>query len=285
MLLGTGHMFLMASQQMLTVRCANAAGRDIAFGHFMVAISVGQGLGPFIVGQIGGGVTVPATGPLFFLGLVTAVLCLAVSFAIRPDRHHRAHHEMGTPSRCASCCGGRGCFAIIAASIVTVTAGDLLVIYLPLLGTERSIEAHHIGMLLSGALALGAGGARLLCPTDFHGRTVAADAVEHLHRVGRLRAAGGAVAARDVCGDGVDRGRTWYRLDLDAVRHRRGGTSGGRGTAMTLRITGNRIGLVCMPIVAGLVAAATGAAGILFLTALTLATSAVALKRSQPRSG
>ena len=42
-----------------------------------------------------------------------------------------------------------------------------------------------------------------------------------------------------------------------------------RGTAMTLRITGNRIGLVCMPIVAGLVAAATGAAGILFLTALT----------------
>jgi MFS family permease len=58
-----------------------------------------------------------------------------------------------------------------------------------------------------------------------------------------------------------------------------------RGTAMTLRITGNRIGLVCMPIVAGLVAAATGAAGILFLTALTLATSAVALKRSQPRSG
>ncbi len=54
---------------------------------------------------------------------------------------------------------------------------------------------------------------------------------------------------------------------------------------MTLRITGNRIGLVCMPFVAGLVAAATGVAGILFLTALTLATSAVALKRSQPRSG
>ena len=57
-----------------------------------------------------------------------------------------------------------------------------------------------------------------------------------------------------------------------------------RGTAMTLRITGNRIGLVCMPFVAGLVAAAAGAAGILFLTALTLATSAVALKRSEPRS-
>ena len=31
-LLGTAHMFLMASQQMLTVRCANCRGRDDAFG-------------------------------------------------------------------------------------------------------------------------------------------------------------------------------------------------------------------------------------------------------------
>ena len=67
MVLGTGHMFLMASQQMLTVRCATAWGY-VAFGHFMVAISIGQGLGPFIVGWIGGGATVPATGPLFLLG-------------------------------------------------------------------------------------------------------------------------------------------------------------------------------------------------------------------------
>ena len=55
-LLGTGHMFLMAAQQMLTVRSANFTGRDVAFGHFMVAVSVGQGLGPFIVGLMGGSV-------------------------------------------------------------------------------------------------------------------------------------------------------------------------------------------------------------------------------------
>src|SRR5262245_42604413 len=42
--LGTGHMFLMAAQQMLTVRCATAKGRDSAFGNFMVAVSIGQGL-------------------------------------------------------------------------------------------------------------------------------------------------------------------------------------------------------------------------------------------------
>ena len=38
--------------------------------------------------------------------------------------------------------------AVLIASVVTVTAGDLLVIYLPLLGAERRIDASHIGNLL-----------------------------------------------------------------------------------------------------------------------------------------
>src|SRR5262249_35486745 len=51
-----------------------------------------------------------------------------------------------------------------------------------------------------------------------------------------------------------------------------------RGTAMTLRITGNRIGLVVMPFAAGLIAAITGVAGILVLTALSLPARASATR-------
>ncbi len=58
-----------------------------------------------------------------------------------------------------------------------------------------------------------------------------------------------------------------------------------RGTAMSLRITGNRIGLVLMPFVAGLVAAGTGVLGIFMLNALTLAICAVALQRGPRPSG
>ena len=55
---------------------------------------------------------------------------------------------------------------------------------------------------------------------------------------------------------------------------------------MSLRITGNRIGLVLMPFVAGVVAAGTGVIGIFLLNALTLATCAVALQRTPaPRGG
>jgi len=53
-----------------------------------------------------------------------------------------------------------------------------------------------------------------------------------------------------------------------------------RATAMTLRITGNRLGLVLMPLVAGGIAAATGVAGILLLTAGSLAACAFGMRAS-----
>ncbi len=93
--LGFGHMFCMASHQMLAVRCANMRGRESAFGHYMVAVSTGQGLGPFIVGWLGGSATVPATGYLFGIGAIAAVLCLAVALTLRPAPRPAAHASDG----------------------------------------------------------------------------------------------------------------------------------------------------------------------------------------------
>src|SRR5262249_39217648 len=83
-LLGTRHMFLMAAQQMLCVRSAGGRGGEIASGHYMVAVSIGQGLGPFLVGWVGGGVTVPATPPLFTVGVITAAIAMGVALTVRP---------------------------------------------------------------------------------------------------------------------------------------------------------------------------------------------------------
>jgi hypothetical protein len=46
-----------------------------------------------------------------------------------------------------------------------------------------------------------------------------------------------------------------------------------RATVMSMRISGNRIGQVTLPLIAGVVASATGAAGVLVLIALSLAAS------------
>jgi predicted MFS family arabinose efflux permease len=279
-LLGTGHMFLMASQQMLTVRSATPAGRESSFGNFMVAISLGQGLGPYLVGWIGGAVTVPETGPLFLVGLIGSVLCLIVAFVLRPaprgqDREaHRKTVPLGALLRLP------GMLAMLMASVVTVTSGDLLVIYLPLLGAERNIDASHIGMLLLVRSIAG------LVSRLFYARLV--------FEVGRLRlalistciAAAAFVllmvpmlpvmyVAAVAVGAGLGIALTLTISGVVEVA-----PPEARGTAMTLRITGNRIGLMCMPLAAGFVAAATGAGGILAIIALSLTGSAVAMQRS-----
>src|SRR5204863_6831185 len=55
------------------------------------------------------------------------------------------------------------------------------------------------------------------------------------------------------------------------------------GTALTLRMTGNRIGQIVFPALAGLLAAATGVASILFALGVGLAASGIAAAVRQPK--
>ena len=50
-----------------------------------------------------------------------------------------------------------------------------------------------------------------------------------------------------------------------------------RATAVSLRITGNRLGQVTLPFVASILAAATGAPGVLTVVGVSLALSAVSV--------
>jgi MFS family permease len=285
-ILGTGHMFLMAAQQMLTLRCASPRKRESAFGYFMVSISIGQGLGPFIVGWVGRGATVPPTGQLFVIGIVAAVLCLACALAIRPPPRAARNKEAAKLVPVGALLRLPGLLPVLLASVVTVTAGDLLLIYLPLLGAERQVDASHIGFLLltksMASLVARAGYARLIytvgrMPLTLSSTFVAAGAFA-LMAVPSLPVM---YVASVAIGLGLGIAST---LTLSGVADVAPAES--RGTAMTLRITGNRIGLVLMPMVAGLVASGTGVLGIFFLNALTLSACAIAVQRSpRPHGG
>jgi hypothetical protein len=54
------------------------------------------------------------------------------------------------------------------------------------------------------------------------------------------------------------------------------------GTALTLRMTGNRVGQIVFPALAGVLAAATGVGGILLALGFGLAASGIAMAMSQP---
>jgi len=282
-LLGSGHMFLMAAQQMLCVRSASERGREIAFGHYMVAVSIGQGLGPLLVGWIGGGVTVPATPPLFTAGVITAVLCMGVALTVRPAARQIKTAD-GPTVPLGDLLRRPGMAAVLAASVVTVTASDLLVIYLPLVGAERNIEASHIGLLLTvrslAALVARVFYARLIqavgrLPLTLVSTLVGAAAFA-LMAVPSLPVMYAASVAIGI-GLGIAATLTISGIVLVAPPE-------ARATAMTIRITGNRLGLVLMPLVAGLIAAATGGAGILLLLAGSLTACALGMRASRAPS-
>ncbi|MEA3069910.1 MAG: hypothetical protein QOD29_1356, partial [Alphaproteobacteria bacterium] len=148
-LLGFGHMFCMAGHQMLAVRAGGPLTRESVLGYYMVAASLGQGFGPFMVGWMGGSAALPPTHELFAVSLLTAGASVMLALLIRPQRKRAEHQDRAELVSISELLKMRGFPAVMVSSVVTITALDLLVIYLPLLGAERQIDANHIGLLLT----------------------------------------------------------------------------------------------------------------------------------------
>lgn len=278
-LLGVGHLFLMSSQQMLCVRCGGTHRMEQVVGNYMVAGAIGQGLGPYIVGWAGGSATIPPTRFLFMVALGFAIASLAVSSLMRhsPDARQKGTGKDVVPV--STLLQTPGLKAVLLASVLLVTATDLLVIYLPVLGAERSIDVRDIGVLLTvralSSMVARAFFARMIfaigrVPLLLASIAVAAVAIFCLALPLPLWVLYIAIAASGFAlGIGTVLGVTFV-VDLTPAH--------AHGTANSLRIIGNRLGQVSMPFAAGLVAAATGVGGILMVMAGSLIASGVAVK-------
>jgi hypothetical protein len=148
-LLGISHILIMASQQMLCVRCTGPRGRDAAFGNYVIASAVGQGLGPYLVAWVGGSATLPPTGRLFMIGLIVSFASLATAATIRPAPDHLTRQKSKEVVPLRALLRQRGLMAYLVASVITMAAQDLVTIYLPLLGAEKNINVRDIGSLLT----------------------------------------------------------------------------------------------------------------------------------------
>jgi predicted MFS family arabinose efflux permease len=276
--LGIGNLFAIVSQQILCVRCSRMHSRESVFGNYMVACAVGQGLGPLIVGWSGGDATVPPTQFLFGTGLAAAVVALGFAFAIRPARHRGANHGGKDVTPVRELLRLPGLWPVMLASVITVTAADLIVIYLPLLGAERAIDVNAIGGLLT-ARAVASMVARLmysrlivicgrvpLMVASLVGGAIAFGCLAIPMPVALL------YAATASTGFSIGIATTITITTIVAMT-----TAGTRGTANSLRVTGNRIAQVGVPFGASLVAAVAGAGGIFVIIAATLVASGAAV--------
>jgi len=278
-LFGVGHLFLMASHQMLCVRAAGDHNRDSVFGNFLMMTGVGQGLGPFIVGWVGGEARVPDTGFLFSIGIGVGLAAFVVSLCLPPARDVVAKKRDAAPMSVGKLLRIPGFFTVLTASVVTMSAQDLVVLYLPLLGVERGLGVGEVGIILTirsiAAVVSRIGYAKMVMV------------------IGRVRltflsmALGGAAfvtlampvpvlvlqIAAAVLGVGLGIATA---LSLTSVVEL--APADVRGTALSLRITGNRIGQASMPFLGSLLAASAGASGVLALTGFALAASGLAVQ-------
>ena len=283
-MIGSGHTMLMASQQMLCVRAAKTSrSRESVFGNYMVAGAIGQALGPYIVGWAGGAATVPPTQLLFMIVCGGAVLSLLVALTIRPnpEKPKRALDEKPVPI--AELLRVPGLIPVVAAGVIMISAMDIILIYVPLLGTERGIDVKDIGLLLT-VRAGSAMVARL-----FYARLVEGVGRFPLMIVSTSFAAAsfGALAVpvplfwmyiiMAVMGFAFGIATT---LSITIVIHLTEARA--RGTANTLRIMGNRLGQFAIPFGSGLVATAVGLSGLLGGIAVAILASATAIYWKRP---
>jgi len=277
--LGTGHLLSVVGQQAAVANTAGPGRFDTAFGYYTFAASLGQAAGPALITLLGGGGALPDTRPIFATATVLGVVLLACTAFLRMPARPRlggkeASGGMGTLLRLP------GLLRALLISCVVLSAVDITLVYLPALGADRGLAAGVIGLLLT-LRAVASMSSRL-----FLGRLVRWIGRRRLMIVSvALSAVSMAVVALPLptvalagvvvlLGLGLGVGQPLTMSWLAEVA-----PAGLRGRAMSLRLTGNRLGQVLIPSAVGLVAAGVGAAGVLAATAGALAVVGVAARR------
>jgi MFS family permease len=283
--LGLGHLALTLAGQSLIARQSGDALHDRDFGLYAAAASAGQLIGPALAAIALGaaGRSLEDATTLGFL-VAAGLMALAIPTSLGTDRLGRAGRprewEEGRPLRVWELVGARGVPAGMFASLAILATVDVLTAFLPVLGTQRGIPPAVIGGLLS-----------LRAATSILSRVLIPWMVGRLGRVRLLAAsaAGSALltAALPLAGDavalavllaaagfllGIGQPLTMSMV-VQAV------PEGTRGTALAIRLTGNRFGQVATPAAAGLVAGAAGVSAAFFMLGGLLGLAAVAVVR------
>jgi MFS family permease len=263
--------------------------RDRRFGGFAVAQSLGQLIGPAVAGWLAATASGPPNTDLVYMiaGLAAAIAALiGVTLALDRGRPIRVadDREVDEPLRRAF----RRVLAVpsmgqaMLAGVAVVVSINVLIAYLPAYGEAEGISVQVVGMLLALRAAASMASRVLMGPMRRRiGRrnllilcmvapAVALLAVSLESNFALL------VLAMIVTGYGLGLGQplTLAWIAGQAPRDL-------RGTAVAVRMAGNRLGQFAIPATLGLIAGFAGVTGVFWSLGIFLAVSA-ALVRTGP---
>jgi MFS family permease len=282
-LLGLGHLALMLAAQSLIAQQSENSRHDRDFGLMAAAVSLGQLIGPALGGLVlsadTAGSLEGATTRAFLVAAGLSILVLPACWGTSTAEERRGRRRPdGQPMSARDIVRAPGVPAGMFASVTILAAVDIVTAYLPVIGERLGIGPAVVGALLS-LRAIASILSRLLIPWMVRAlgrvRLIAVSAAGSALAMAALPMPDGTVALAAVLVVagfflGIGQPLT-MSLIVQAV------PDDSRGTALAIRLTGNRVGQVATPAAAGLVAGAAGIAaafwllgGLLVLAAATV---------------
>lgn len=278
-LLGLGQIMNLVAAQTTIANGTTRAQRDERFGWYGVAASSGQLIGPGVAGIIAGQSISAASGGNFNPAPVFGFAAVLAAGAALQGAYLWYHAPAGSAGASGTAPVGHLSAArqvlsrpsikqAMLASVAVILTNDMLVAYLPVFGEEASLPVELVGGLLA-VRAAGSMGSRL-----FMGRLIHALGRGHV-LLGSMALAGAGMAVlpflRDpvtlvvlmlVTGVGLGIGQpmtiAWVANSVSRDL---------RGTALAVRLTGNRLAQLLIPSVMGALAGATSVAAIFWVLA------------------
>lgn len=273
--LGLGHLAIIVSMQALVATASDTERYDRRFAHLGLAAAFGQLIGPALGGWAAGDGSSEGVSMAFAVGAGLSLVSVPFMVGMRSGDKvmDRSLNRLGDPQSLVAILRSPGMASAMLASLTVGSAIDVLQVYLPALGQAAGWSPGAVGALLAtraaasmvsrvvlGRLVDRFGRARLLASS----MGIAAAAIVALALV-QLELA---FVAMTIAGLALGMGQP---LTLSAVATQ--AERGTQATALSVRLMGNRVGQVAVPVSAGLVAGVAGVAGVIALTGIAVGLS------------
>jgi MFS family permease len=276
---GVAHLICVVSQQSIVGHLTGErADSTRLFSTYTLVTSLGQAAGPLLLAT--GGTSAQSPDLDIVLALTTGFAILVAALAPFLGTTRPAGAADTSPTSSLQLLRDPAMRAAIVISGIVMAVIDILLVYLPALANDRGYSAAFVGAVLS-TRALASMAVRTLAPrlVDRMGRTKTLIGGVTLAAAGlialvvapwptAMAAAGVLVGA----GLGLSQPLTMSMVSDLAP-------TGSRALAMSLRISGNRLGVLVLPASIGLIFGGAGAVGVLVASAGALGGAAVLASR------
>ena len=281
---GVAHLACMIGGQTMVALRTPRENYDRYFGYYTFSASVGHLAGPLLAALVAGsdGVLPKSTSNAFVLGAVLSIAALVPVISWRREKPSVVGktHEDGTYSMAIKVVRKPGILAAIYISLAISAVADVLVVFLPLYGSENNFSPYAVGIIL----ALRAGTTML--SRLFLGRLSERFSTYQLLLWSTLISVAACAAMAFaktpislaavvfIAGFSLGIGQP---LTMSLVSQKTQADE--RAMAVSARLMGNRLGQFMVPAAAGLIAAASGAGAVFIGLAILLGSSVFSVKR------